>query len=149
MSEERPLPDPRKRPHDRAGQQDELLADGMTRAMAEGRLEEFIEKEFKGNENARKLAGMMMEMTGMAGMARPPAARPGGEEPAREPDAPRPAPDIKEATAAAAPQGEAPSKSGVPEQLARIAAENGVEVEWVVSRALSLYIRDYRTTGRL
>ena len=34
-------------------------------------------------------------------------------------------------------------------QLIKIAAENNVSVDWMVLRALKLYIREYRKTGRL
>ena len=43
-----------------------LMADEMAMAMAEGKIEEFIEREMPDNEYARKLASMMMGMTGMA-----------------------------------------------------------------------------------
>lgn len=35
------------------------------------------------------------------------------------------------------------------DDLIRIADENNVSVDWVVTRALSLYARDYKLTGRL
>lgn len=37
----------------------------------------------------------------------------------------------------------------VAEALVRIASENGVSVDWVVFRALRLYVEDYLKTGRL
>ncbi len=43
-----------------------LMADEMAMAMAEGRLEEFIESEIPDSEHARKLLEMMMGMTGMS-----------------------------------------------------------------------------------
>lgn len=35
------------------------------------------------------------------------------------------------------------------DQLINIASENNVTVDWLISRAISLYVRDYRTTGRM
>lgn len=147
MSEDKPLPDPRKRPRERAEQGEELLADRMARAMAEERLEEFVEKEFKGNENASRLAEMMMQMTGMAPRV---DEKPGREDPTRKKDAPeQKAPEKEKDAAAGEPQVDASLELGIQEEIARIAAENGVQVEWIISRALGLYIRDHRTTGRL
>lgn len=42
-----------------------LMADQMAKAMAEGRLEEFLKKELPDNDHARSLAMMMLGMTGM------------------------------------------------------------------------------------
>ncbi len=42
-----------------------LMADEMARAMAEGKLEEFLKREMPDNEHARKLTMMMLGMTGM------------------------------------------------------------------------------------
>ncbi len=69
MSEKkRPLPEPalgrRGRYEEREGQQ--LMADEIERAAAEGRLEEFLQKEVPDNDYARRLVSMMMGMTGMA-----------------------------------------------------------------------------------
>lgn len=69
MSEkERLLPEPafgrKGRYEERDGQQ--LMADEIARAAAEGRLEDFLQKEVPDNDYARKLVTMMMGMTGMA-----------------------------------------------------------------------------------
>lgn len=67
----RPLPKPPKTPFGRkkrfgdAEDPETLMADRMAIAAAEGRLDEFFEKEMPGSEHARKLAEMMMGMTGM------------------------------------------------------------------------------------
>lgn len=45
-----------------------LIADKMAMAMAKGSLDEFIQEELPDNEHARKLAEMMMGMTGMTDM---------------------------------------------------------------------------------
>ena len=82
---ERPLPKPATTPFGRKKGMEEpqggtpLMADEMAVAMAEGRIEEFLEREMPDNEYARKLASMMLGMTGMAG---PEGMTPaGGEEP--------------------------------------------------------------------
>jgi hypothetical protein len=67
---EKSLPKPPSTPFARKGHDDEkkspfLLADRMAMAMAEGRLEEFLIEEMPDNEKARKLAELMMGMTGM------------------------------------------------------------------------------------
>ncbi len=69
-NKEKPLPTPPNRPFGRKRnfeeeQQAALLADRMAAAAAEGKLEEFLEKEMPENEYARNLAKMMMGMTGM------------------------------------------------------------------------------------
>ena len=69
--QEKPLPKPpntpfgRKRHFEEDESKDPLIADEMVQAMAEGKLEEFLKKELPDNEYARKLAEMMMGMTGM------------------------------------------------------------------------------------
>ena len=42
-----------------------LMADEMAAAMAEGKIEEFLQREMPDNEHARSLAMMMMGMSGM------------------------------------------------------------------------------------
>jgi len=67
----RPLPKPPKSPfgHKRRFEgdekQDALMADRMAMAMAEGKLDDFFEREMPDSEHAKKLAEMMMGMTGM------------------------------------------------------------------------------------
>ena len=51
-----------------------MIADKMSVAMAQGKLDSFIEKEFDGNKNASKLANMMMGMTGMGQGFAPPTS---------------------------------------------------------------------------
>ena len=68
---ERPLPKQpktpfgRKRRYEGDEQMDTLMADRMAMAMAEGKLDDFFEKELPDSEHAKKLAEMMMGMTGM------------------------------------------------------------------------------------
>lgn len=67
----KPLPKPPSPPFGRKKSFDEnedkgpLMADQMAMAMATGKLDEFLDEEMPDNEYARKLAGMMMGMTGM------------------------------------------------------------------------------------
>lgn len=145
MAEDKPLPNPHKRPWERQEPEQGLMADRMARAMAEGRLEEFFEDEFKDNENAQRLAEFMMQMTGMA----PPQAAGGRPPEEAAPDGGQSAAPPEDEEPGEAGERRGGGKPGIPEEISRIAAENGVEVEWLISRALSLYIRDYRTTGRL
>ncbi len=67
---ERDLPKPGKTPFSRKrpeneGQDDLLMADRMAMAAAEGRLNEYLEQEIPEGEYAKKLATMMMGMTGI------------------------------------------------------------------------------------
>jgi hypothetical protein len=68
---ERPLPKPQKTPFGRKRRfegdekQDTLMADRMAMAMAEGKLDDFLEREMPDSEHAKKLAEMMMGMSGM------------------------------------------------------------------------------------
>jgi hypothetical protein len=68
---DKPLPKPPSTPfgRKRAFQGDEnsgpLMADKMAMAMSAGKLDEFLKKELPDSEHARKLAEMMMGMTGM------------------------------------------------------------------------------------
>jgi hypothetical protein len=69
--EEKPLPKPpgtpfgRKKSFVEEENNGSLMADRMAMAMSEGKLEEFFQKELPDNENARKLAEMVMGLTGM------------------------------------------------------------------------------------
>jgi hypothetical protein len=67
---ERALPKPGKTPFSKKrfedkGQEELLMADEMALAAAEGKLDEYIEQEIPGGEYAKKLAMMMMGMTGV------------------------------------------------------------------------------------
>lgn len=68
---DKPLPEPETTPFGKRKRFSEsegetpLLADQMIKAAAEGRLEEFLKEEFPGNEYARKLAMLMLELTGV------------------------------------------------------------------------------------
>ena len=68
---EKPLPKPqstpfgRKRSFENNEKREPLMADQMAMAMSQGKLDEFLQKELPDNEHARKLAEMMMGMSGM------------------------------------------------------------------------------------
>jgi len=71
--DKKPLPKPPQTPfgrqkHFEQTDEDVLLSDKMAMAQAQGKLDEFVEEKFAGNENAQKLASMMMGMSGMASM---------------------------------------------------------------------------------
>jgi hypothetical protein len=197
-AKKRSLPKPRQKafgPRKRFGQDEDrpaLLADEMAVAMAQGKLEEFINSEFKGNEQAKKLALMMMNMGGMIpavdlpAREKTPAGKPSPGTGKKAEKAVPPAGvsaevegaaregNVKElmrllaeehgkrsAGAGAGKEGKPKKKAGAkkisptPEEkktidrIIKIASENNVTVDWVISRALSLYLRDYEMTGRL
>jgi hypothetical protein len=166
---------PRKRLRGKP-EDESLLADKMALALSQGRLNDFLAEEFPGNENARKLADVMMQMTGMAPTARPatPPERPRkgkrgatGKEPpgAANPSATETAETLasllggtrkEDAERAGTTRGEAGGPGveafldkDVIDTLMKIAEENKVSIDWVMARALRLYARDYITTGRI
>ncbi len=174
--------------------QEPLSADKMAAAMAQGKLDEYMSQEFQGNEQAQKLAKMMMGMSGMSGMM--PTGNPAGVAPeaGRDPAGP---PEVPEEIRQASLSGdmgqlmtllkrEHEKRSGTSEEeekpaaedassqntgakeeeepapeapalldresidlLIRIAAENNVTLDWVMARAIKLYARDYKLTGRV
>ena len=193
---DRPLPTPPRARFGRDareadGPEPPLTSDRMAQAVAEGRLEEFLQRELPESGHARSLALMMMGMSGMlpAGAAGPaPAAVPSG------PDGPQPevqtaaSPQIPPGVLAAAQQGNvaelagllraehgkrfapagaegetppsgtptAPAATGRPgidaaiiDELIRISADNDVTVDWLMLRAIKLYVEEHRRTGRL
>ncbi|RJQ44073.1 MAG: hypothetical protein C4538_10865 [Nitrospiraceae bacterium] len=82
--EEKPLPKPpstpfgKKRSSEDENNKEPLMADQMAIAMSEGKLEEFLQSNIPDSEYARKLAEMMMGMTGMMpaeGFPSPPAEK--------------------------------------------------------------------------
>ncbi len=156
-----------------------LLADRMAAAMAEGKLDELLKKEMPDNEYARNLATMMMGMTGMLPAGDHPLSAedetskqalsaveipedikkaiqggdvrglmdllrrehqqrtPGTETtPTEEAPAPHPAnqPTIDRVLIDA---------------LIQIAADNSVTLDWIMLRAIKLYVQEYQKTGRL
>ncbi len=191
---QKPLPRPPRKgfgPKRGPAAEEALSADKMAAAMAQGKLDEYLSQEFQGNEQAQKLAKMMMGMTGMSGMMPPggPDAEPPGTggDPAGPPEVPE---DIQQASLAGdmgqlmtllkreyekrsggvqepdekgapnkshttkeetAPSTEAPAlldRESI-DRLIRIASENNVSLDWVIARAIKLYVRDYKLTGRV
>lgn len=90
---DKPLPKPastpfgKKRSFEQGNNKEPLMADQMAMAMSKGKLDEFIKKELPDNEHARKLAEMMMGMTGIMpqGMPAKPAQKKEGPSKKAEP----------------------------------------------------------------
>jgi len=193
---ERALPKPGKTPFSKKrfedkGQEDLLMADEMALAAAEGKLDEYIEQEIPGGEYAKKLAMMMMGMTGVlppegglsaageergsspesaettkteesvSGQDVPPdvlnAVHAGDveklkellarEQQRRDPD---PAEEpMEERDVQQKPQSKTAIEKDMLEALFRIASENSLSIDWLVARALKLYLDEYQRTGRL
>lgn len=197
MSEnEKPLPKPPKTPFGKKRMSEEeregqapLMADQMAMAAATGNLDEFMQQNIPDNEHARKLAMMMMGMTGMmpggfpgaaAETMQPPlvAAQPeqtGEASPETEvPEDVRQAimsgnmeelkgllirehqrrtgstieasPAVEEAGFNTAPSG---IEKEVLDELIMIASANSVTLDWLIMRALKVFIQEYQKTGRL
>lgn len=182
------LPEPPAGPFSRRRRQDEgndapQTADRLAMAMAEGRLDEFLEEEFGDIPNAKELAMMMLGATGMAPTGKKakdekkktapakPNARAGRKGPDEHSEVPEELlkaaeeGDVKglsdllseelgkrrggrEARQAEASK-EALFDKGDIDTLMKVAAENSVSLDWVISRAIKLYARDYRNTGRI
>jgi hypothetical protein len=190
---ERDLPKPKKTPfgrkrHENEGQDDLLMADRMAMAAAEGRLNEYLEQELPEGEYAKKLAEMMMGMTGVLPQegvstgdkqTSPEASQ---TSPVSEEGAALPVPeDVTEAARAgdvetlkellarekqkrtpgqseAGGEGEKPDvpqsspstmEKEMLEALIKVAFENKVSVDWLMARALKLYLEEYQKTKRL
>ncbi|MBZ0155199.1 MAG: hypothetical protein K8I29_03170 [Alphaproteobacteria bacterium] len=210
--EEKPLPKPPSTPFGRKKQfggpenENTLLSDRLAMAMAEGKLEEYMQQEMPDNEYARTLTMMMMGMTGMTGnmsgiagmmpgglfTAPPkaetePGASKGSEQKGEEKEPALQLPDdlinavqageVKEVmdllrrehckmhpdaepVPPAEPVPSSPASGSnltrqpsvemeVVDTLAGIAEENGVSVDWLILRALKMYVKEYKETGRL
>jgi hypothetical protein len=191
---ERALPKPGKTPFSKKrfedkGQEDLLMADEMALAAAEGKLDEYIEKEIPGGEYAKKLAMMMMGMTGVlppegglsaTGEARGRSAESAEttktEESVSGQDVPpdvlnavhsgdveklkellareqqrRDSGSVEEPMAERDVQQEPKTdlEKDMLDSLMRIASENNLTIDWVIARALKLYLDEYQKTGRL
>jgi len=193
---EKPLPKPpttafgrRNRPEQE--DQTTLMADRMAAAMAEGKLEEFLQQEMPDNEYARNLATMMMGMTGMmpaGGTAvsshtpenreqllssenstsgQTPSAEgiPGDIKKAiqggdvrelmdllrREHQKRRPGAETNPAdeVSASQPVDQPTIDKELIDALIRIATDNSVTLDWIMLRAIKLYVQEYQKTGRL
>jgi hypothetical protein len=189
--QERPLPKPSKKAFgiqksmpEQNGQ--ELLADRMAAAAAEGRLDEFLKQEMPDNEHAQALAKMMMGMTGMMPTGGMTASMP-PVQPSTDKEAAAAVPedvfkavqggDVKglvdllrkehqkrspgEADAEVAGAGptqdaSSPQASGMPtidkeliDAMIQIAKENSVTMDWIILRAIKVYVEEYQKTGKL
>ena len=193
---EKPLPKPpstpfgRKRAGEQREEQEPLTADRMAAAMAEGKLEEFLKKEMPDNEHARKLANMMMGMSGMmpAGEGfvpdQPAAAEQEGDaQPSSQQEVPAEVVklvqdgDVKglmdilrqehlKRSPEAAITGSVETVSstevmpsqpgGMPtidkeliDAMIQIAKDNSVTVDWIILRAIKVYVQEYLKNGKL
>ena len=196
--DETPLPRPPKTPFGKVRMSEEekegqlpLMADQMAMAAATGNLDQFMQQNIPDNEHARKLAMMMMGMTGMM----PPGGFPGSGtetmqppvaaaqpeqigEAASETEVPE---DVRQAIISGnmeelkgllmreharrtgatviqeAPQIQEPGFNTAPsgiekevlDELIRIASANSVTLDWLIMRALKVFIKEYQKTGRL
>lgn len=192
---DRELPKPRKTPfgknrHENEGQDDLLMADKMALAAAEGRLNEYLEKEIPEGEYARKLTTMMMGMTGIlpqegisadaqqksvsSEAAETTPVNEGGVAPAVPEDVTEAvrsgdveklkellarekqklAPDSKEVSGEAFKDVQSQSDPSMIDKdmldsMIKVAFDNKVSVDWLMARALKLYLEEYKKTGRL
>ncbi len=186
MEKERPLPEPpsRKKPFEGGKQDGSLLSEEMAIAMAEGRIEEFLEEKFPGNEYQKALAQMAAGMSGFAPVG--PIAENIKEKTPEGPKTPSVPPELLEAASSGDMEkimdllekehgkrtgaeehimGMGPERKPEPEtgkaeppamiekelvdELVRIGKENNLSPDWLVLRALKLYIEEYRKTSRL
>ena len=193
---ERNLPKPGKTPFSRKrpeneGQDDLLMADKMAMAAAEGKLNEYLQQEIPEGEYAKKLAMMMMGMTGIlpheGGLSadeeslRSPSDAAetgqvqGGEAVSAVPEdvvnavqagdveklkellareKQRRRPDsVEESGEARNPDQCQPAPSMIDKDmldtLMKVAFENKLSIDWLMARALKLYLEEYQKTGRL
>ena len=192
---EKPLPKPpstpfgRKRAGGQHEEQEPLTADRMAAAMAEGKLEEFLKNEMPDNEHARKLANMMMGMSGMmpagAGFVpdHPAAAREGEAQPPSQQEVPAEVvklvqdgnvkglmdilrqEHLKRSPEAAvagtietvsAPEAMPSHPGGMPtidkelvDAMIQIAQDNSVTMDWIILRAIKVYVQEYLKNGKL
>lgn len=139
---EKPLPIPpnspigRKKGFMQNEEEEPLMADQIAKAIAEGKLEEFLQNKMPDNEYAKALTMMMLKMTGMSPSEGLPSVlekepeKPSTIQPSNSPDLPI----IEKDTL---------------DQLNKIASENNVNLDWIVLRALRVYVQEYLKTGRL
>ncbi len=168
----------RKKQFEQPEEQASLLADRMAAAMAEGKLDEFLKREMPDNEYARNLATMMMGMTGMMPSGRAPSSEnaasaqtPSAEEVPEEVRKAIQGGDVKglmdllrqEHQKRAPGEETKPSEAAAPSQpvdqptidkelidaLIQIAKDNSVTMDWIILRAIKVYVEEYRKTGKL
>jgi hypothetical protein len=192
-NKDKPLPKPpnkafgRKNNFEQEEDQGSLLADRMAQAAAEGKLDEFLKKEMPDNEHARKLASMMMGMTGMMPGAGPdvnpstakteeqnqePDEQASAEVPGdvrqaimggdleslmgilrrehqkRNPEAAIQSPEETTAIPRTA-EGQPAIDKEILDTLVEIASDNSVTLDWIILRAIKVYVQEYQKTGKL
>lgn len=184
-NKEKPLPKPpgtafgRKKRVEQEEEQASLLADRMAAAAAQGKLEEFLEKELPDSQEARTLARMMLGMSGMT----PAGEQPASSESGAAEQTPSPG-ELSEDIVKAVQGGDVkglmdllrrehqkrmpgteagPAEEAAPRQadaqpvvdkdiidaLIRIASDNSVTLDWIILRAIRVYVEEYRKTGKL
>lgn len=145
MDKDKPLPKPpasrfgmQRRPDD--AEDPLLMADRIASAAAEGKLEEFMRNEIPDSDSARKLVAMMMEMTGVSPAGQAASAEAAASETAE-----------KESHCPTGKHGkeQASFDKNTLDTLLRIASENDVTPDWIIHRAVRLYMAEYQKTGRL
>ncbi|MEK6673646.1 MAG: hypothetical protein AABY42_09285 [Nitrospirota bacterium] len=165
------------RDHDDDEGETPLTADRMMLAMSEGKLDEFLDSELPGNQYARALADMMMGMTGMlpsfnaaqsvkqeegrdnAGQPAGFGVSSGGSEEVssilkKQFEEGRPAPDTSSSgDSSFHPELQGSMHGSIDKQtledFINIAKENHLSIDWLMLRAVRLFVQDYKKTGRL
>lgn len=144
-----------------------LMTEQIAAAMAEGKLEEFLKDEIPDNDYARNLVSMMMGMTGMLpseSVSSPPAQPPEDVLKAAQSG------DVKglmellkreygrhvpgalqtgSEKSAVSPDEKPIIEKEIIDQLIKIASDNNATLDWLVLRAIKLYVEEYIKTGRL
>ncbi len=197
---ERPLPrPPRKKAEQGFSGREEaggLMFDKLQEAIAQGKVEEFMKENMPEGQYARKLAEMMMGISGSTLAFRPegPEGKEGNGPGMKEDEAERPMLKVPKDVFQAAMEGNvntladllkgeqvktgAPlqKKKGMPphekekeqpegkereeksgsllekeviDSLLEISVDNNLSMDWLIYRALKLYIKKYRETGQL
>lgn len=159
--DEKPLPRPKKTPFgvNRNITPDEesaqLTADRMAMAMSQGNLDEFIKNELPDNEYARTLAQMMMGMTGMMPSGAMPPAVPSFDPKGHEVNETEIIETLKKQFSESAPESEG-QKQDMPaadkktlDEFIKIASDYSLSIEWLIFRAMRLYVEDHKKTGKL
>lgn len=164
---EKPLPIPpnspigRKKGFMQNEEEEPLMADQIAKAIAEGKLEEFLQNKMPDNEYAKALTMMMLKMTGMSPSEGLPSEI---EEKSEKPSNLSGEMDTsQETTSTAKPLKEFLNalnngdtkglmellEKDTIDQLIKISSDNKVTLDWIVLRALRVYVQEYLKTGRL
>lgn len=159
------LPKPPKKPFGRKGPSAErggdepLMADEMAEAMAKGQLEEYLRDSLPESEYGKKLADMMMGMTGMM----PPADIVSAAQTAdvnrlmgllkREHEKISHPSGHQDETEKKGEESSGPTSATIEKEIIDaflyIASENKLSVDWLLFRAIKRYVQEYDKTGNL